>query len=380
MTATMPKSLERRALKIHQSDEMPVYMFALAAEEVDMVADVARISRDDAGKLIGYQRPERRSHVKQILDYLNSNDVVFPNGLILALPDTVRFKSSRGPGTSDGLATSGVLEIPLPDHPDDPRPAWIVDGQQRSLALSRAKNRRFPVPIAGFVAPTLALQREQFLRVNTVSPLPANLVTELLPEVFTAPSPRLSARRLPSALVDMLNHDPASPFAGLIKRASTDVAAKRQSVVTDTSLVEALKESLESPSGVLFPYRNIATGQTDTEGIRKLLVLYWTAVRDLFPDAWGKPPSKSRLMGGVGIRAMSRLMDRIMAQVDVDAADAGDATMRELRRIEQSCHWTHGTWDELGLPWNELQNTPRHISALSNFLARAYVESRASSR
>lgn len=380
MTATMPKSLERRALKIHQSDEMPVYMFALAAEEVDMVADVARISRDDAGKLIGYQRPERRSHVKQILDYLNSNDVVFPNGLILALPDTVRFKSSRGPGTSDGLATSGVLEIPLPDHPDDPRPAWIVDGQQRSLALSRAKNRRFPVPIAGFVAPTLALQREQFLRVNTVSPLPANLVTELLPEVFTAPSPRLSARRLPSALVDMLNQDPASPFAGLIKRASTDVAAKKQSFVTDTSLVEALKESLESPSGVLFPYRNIATGQTDTEGIRKLLVVYWTAVRDLFPDAWGKPPSKSRLMGGVGIRAMSRLMDRIMAQVDVDAADASEAAMRELRRIENSCHWTSGTWEELGLPWNELQNTPRHISALSNFLARAYVESRASSR
>ncbi|WP_020108652.1 DGQHR domain-containing protein DpdB [Nocardia sp. 348MFTsu5.1] len=380
MTATMPKSLERRALKIHQSDEMPVYLFALAAEEVDMVADVARISRDDAGKLIGYQRPERRSHVKQILDYLNSNDVVFPNGLILALPDTVRFKSSRGPGTSDGLATSGVLEIPLPDHPDDPRPAWIVDGQQRSLALSRSKNRRFPVPIAGFVASTLALQREQFLRVNTVSPLPANLVTELLPEVFTAPSPRLSARRLPSALVDMLNQDPASPFAGLIKRASTDVAAKKQTVVTDTSLVEALKESLESPSGVLFPYRNIATGQTDTEGIRKLLVIYWTAVRDLFPDAWGKPPSKSRLMGGVGIRAMSRLMDRIMAQVDVDADDAREAATRELRRIEHACHWTHGTWDELGLPWNELQNTPRHISALSNFLARAYVESRASSR
>ena len=205
-------------------------------------------------------------------------------------------------------------------------------------------------------------------------------MTELLPEVFTAPSPRLSARRLPSALVDMLNQDPASPFAGLIKRASTDVAAKKQSFVTDTSLVEALKESLESPSGVLFPYRNIATGQTDTEGIRKLLVVYWTAVRDLFPDAWGKPPSKSRLMGGVGIRAMSRLMDRIMAQVDVDAADASEAAMRELRRIENSCHWTSGTWEELGLPWNELQNTPRHISALSNFLARAYVESRASSR
>src|SRR5689334_24881242 len=107
------KWLERRALKVLQSDDTPFYLFTLPAEEIDLVADVARISRDDAGKLIGYQRPERRSHVKQILEYLNSAEVLFPNGLILALPDSVKFKSSRGPNTSDGLSTSGTLEIPL---------------------------------------------------------------------------------------------------------------------------------------------------------------------------------------------------------------------------------------------------------------------------
>ena len=70
--------LERRALRIEQNSHMPLYLFALAADEVDLVADVARISRDEAGKLIGYQRPERRNHVKQILDYLNSGEVLFP--------------------------------------------------------------------------------------------------------------------------------------------------------------------------------------------------------------------------------------------------------------------------------------------------------------
>lgn len=374
------RHLERRALRIQQNDAMPVYLFALAAEEVDLVADVARISRDDAGKLIGYQRPERRSHVKQILDYLNSGEVLFPNGLILALPESVRFRSSRGPSTTDGLSTAGTLEIPLPAKDTDPRPAWIVDGQQRSLALSRTIHKRMPVPIAGFVAPSLAMQREQFLRVNTVAPLPSNLVTELLPEVFAAPSPRLSARRLPSALVDMLNQDPDSPFVGLIKRASTDAGERQRSVVTDTSLVEALRESLESPSGVLFPYRNMATGSTDTEGIRKLLLNYWSAVRELFPDAWGKPPAESRLMGGVGIRAMGRLMDRVMAHVEINSKTAYDDTKHELSRIVERCRWTGGTWDELGLPWNELQNTPKHISTLSNYLARAYVESRSGNR
>ena len=369
--------IERRALRVLQNDGIPLYLFALAAAEIDLVADVARISRDEAGRLLGYQRPEKKTHVQQILQYLDSGDVLFPNGLIMALPTSVRFKSSRGPGASDGLSISGTLEIPLAAGPDDPRPAWIVDGQQRSLALAKTKNVGLPIPVAGFVADDLALQRDQFLRVNTVSPLPVGLVTELLPEIISAPSARMSARRLPSALVDMLNIDPQSPFHGLIKRASTDVHHRKQAVVTDTSLVEALKESLESPSGALFPYRNIAAGTTDTEGIRSLLLVYWTAVRETFPEAWGRTPQKSRLMGGVGIRAMSRLMERVMAHVDLGSDAAHVQTMAELARIAPDCHWTGGRWDQLSLPWNEVQNTPRHISALSNLLVRQYVSARA---
>lgn len=372
--------LERRALRIDQNTDTPLYLFALAAEEVGLIADVARIARDEAGKLIGYQRPERRNHVKQILDYLDSGQALFPNGLILALPETVHFRSSRGPLTSDGLATAGTLEIPYSTDPAAPRPAWIVDGQQRSLALSRTKSTRMPVPVAGFVASTLELQRDQFLRVNTVAPLPANLVTELLPEVVSAPSPRLAARRMPSALVDMLNQDPESPFYGLIKRASSGEDHRHKTVVTDNSLVEAIKESLESPSGVLFPYRNMATNTTDTEGIRRLLFIYWSAVRDVFPQAWGRPPAKSKLMGGVGIRAMGRLMDRVMAQIDPADPSADEQARHELTRIADYCHWTSGTWTELGLAWNDVQNVPKHISALSNVLARAYLSARKDQR
>src|SRR3954447_23856836 len=105
--------LERRALKVLQHEDIPLFLFTLAAEEVDLVADVARIGRDEAGKLIGYQRPEKQKHVKQIQEYLNSESPLFPNGLILALPPEVRFRSSRGPTTTDGLAVAGTLEIPV---------------------------------------------------------------------------------------------------------------------------------------------------------------------------------------------------------------------------------------------------------------------------
>lgn len=73
---------------------------------------------------------------------------------------------------------------------------------------------------------------------------------------------------------------------------------------------------------------------------------------------------------------MSRLMDRVMVHIDPTDPSAMHQTQKELSYIADRCHWTSGTWDELGLPWNELQNVSKHISALSNFLARAYVTSR----
>ena len=34
----------------------------------------------------------------------------------------------------------------------------------------------------------------------------------------------------------------------------------------------------------------------------------------VFPEAWGRPPTESRLMHSAGIEAMSLLMDRIMSR------------------------------------------------------------------
>lgn len=368
--------LKRRALKVHQHPTIPLYLFTLAAEEVTKIADVARISRDEAGRLIGYQRPEKKQHVQQILDYLDSDEVLFPNGLILALPSSVKFRSSPGPSASDGLATSGTIEIPVAQHDDEPRPAWIVDGQQRSLALARTRRSSLPVTVAGFVAEDIATQRDQFLRVNTVSPLPANLVSELLPEVTTPLPAKLSARKLPSALVTMLNQDADSPFRGLIKRPSTSPKQRGAAVVADNSLTAAVVESLNSSAGVLFLYRNLSNSTIDTATIRRILISYWTAVQQTFPDAWGLLPTKSRLMHGVGIRAMGRLMDKIVPHVDIDAPDVVDQIRRELALVADHCHWTKGRWSDLNLPWNELQNTPRHISVLSNFIIRVYVRAR----
>ncbi|GAA4472908.1 hypothetical protein GCM10023170_093280 [Phytohabitans houttuyneae] len=370
---TSKAELVRRALRLEQTGGHPLYLFTLTAAEVLQVADVSRVSRDEAGTLIGYQRPEVQSHVQDIIDYLDSDPVIFPNAIILALSSKAKFVSSRGPNVGDGLATSGTLTLPLPTN-DRRKPAWIVDGQQRALALSRATRTDLPVPITAFVADTVSLQRDQFLRVNNTKPLPRSLVTELLPEVDSPLPTHLTVRKAPSYLCDRLNNDQDSPFYRMIKRASTSKKDAARAVIADNSVVQMLQESYRH--GCLYPYRNLSTGDTDVDGIHHALCIYWGAVRDAFPEAWGKPPTNSRLMHGAGIRAMGRLMDQVLGTIDVHQPGSAAEIRKHLDLVAPHCRWTSGTWDESGLRWDAVENVHRHIEKLSNYLIRVYLTAR----
>src|SRR4051812_11555812 len=170
-----------RALRTIQGKNIPVYSFFMPGGDVTRVADISRIERDESRGLRGFQRREIRAHVKNIAEYLDHGSVLFPNAIILAFSSDIHFKTSRGP-MPDGLinvAQSGTLRIPV--RGEGERIAWIVDGQQRSLALAKSRNQGLPVPVVAFVSENLALQREQFILVNKARPLPGRLINELLP-------------------------------------------------------------------------------------------------------------------------------------------------------------------------------------------------------
>ena len=352
-----------RAIKTQQAGGIDVYAFFLAGSDLLRIAEIPRIERED-GDLKGFQRKEIRSHINEIVSFLDSGPVLFPNAVILALSPEVEFKLSRGPRPEgmQVLADGGVLAIPV--RPEGRRSAWIVDGQQRSLALSRTKNKDLPVPVVAFVSADTQTQREQFILVNKVKPLPTRLIDELLPEVSAMLPRGLAARKLPSELVNALNKDPRSPFHKLIKRESS---SSGEGAVADTALVEAIKQNLKPPMGALSQYLRETSGGSDTEGMYQALVLYWTAVRDAFPDAWGKPPQASRLMHSAGIRAVGELMNTIMLRAEASAAPQ-EEVRASLARLAPHCAWTSGSWEGLELGWKEVQSTPQDIKALRDYL------------
>lgn len=369
----MSKTLSVRALRVTQGENIPLYSFFLLGTEILDVAEISRIKKDSDGDLLGYQRGEVRRHVAEIADYLDSGDVIFPNAILLAMSSEVTFKQSRGPKIGQGDCQAGVLEIPIPKG--ESKPAWIVDGQQRTLALSKAKRSKFLVPVTAFVTDDFEIHRSQFLLVNKVKPLPRGLINELLPTVNTALPASLTKNKIPSALCDLLNRDPESPFRGLIIRQTTDRKKNKEAVVVDTSLLHVIRNSLNSAHGCLYQYRNVATGETDIEAIRRALNLYWSEVKNTFPEAWGKAPNQSRLMHGAGIKSMGVLMDRIMANVHADDKQSQRQIRSFLTNLKPHCAWTEGTWDIIdGRPWNAIQNTPTDIKTLSNALVRAYTQ------
>ncbi len=71
--------------------------------------------------------------------FARAANTLFPNSIILTLSSRVRFHQSHDRTVDDGLAAAGTLEIPIPNRRQR-KPAWIVDGQQRAVALSKCKN------------------------------------------------------------------------------------------------------------------------------------------------------------------------------------------------------------------------------------------------
>ena len=372
MSKTAIPSIVVRALHTTQAEDLDVYAFFIRGSDIIKIADISRLDRDESDSLKGFQRPEIRSHVKGIVDYLNQGSVLFPNAIILAISPEVRFSASRGTkSTGDsGISQSGTLTIPIYD--EGQRVAWIVDGQQRSIALSEANQHEISVPVIAFVSDNLEIQREQFILVNKAKPLPTRLINELLPETNRILLPReLAARKTPSELCNFLNRDPNSPFYKIIKRAS-DKGGNKRTVITDSAVITVIRNSINNPLGALSPYKSSGKENADIESMYQILITYWSAVRDIFPDAWGKEPQQSRLMHSAGIVAMGVLMDKIYGRLQ-SLNEASKVIKTELQKIAPHCCWTEGTWESTGMTWNEIQSTPRDIKKLQDTLLRIYT-------
>ncbi|HEX4607652.1 MAG TPA: DGQHR domain-containing protein DpdB [Urbifossiella sp.] len=366
-----PDPLRLPALRMRQGRDRVLYAFAVDGKQVEEFATVSRIGRDGNRRIIGYQRPEVLSHIAEIRAYLESDNPMLPNAVVIAFDPTVRFVPLDTSKTrADAPAASGELVIPLPANSDARKPGWIVDGQQRLAAIREAAVTGFPVWVIGFVADGDAEQREQFILVNNTRPLPKGLVYELLPATEARLPTALGKRRFPISLLDRLNLDADSPLKGRVKTPTMP-----DGLVKDNSLIRMIENSLSD--GALYRLRGRDGEAGDVEGMLRVLKAFWSAVAAVFPEAWGKKPKESRLLHGAGVVSMGFVMDAIADRGREAGLPTEELFRADLEAIRPVCRWTEGHW-EFGpgflRKWNEVQNTPKDIQVLANYLLVQYKQ------
>ena len=365
---TGPKLMRLPALEVKQGPRRTLYSFAVDGKLLSQFTTVSRVRRDERSVIEGYQRPEVLSHIAEIRTYLESEDPMVPNAVVVAFDHRVRFEPATGLPGSD-FTRYGTLVIPIDlSLPEENRPGWIVDGQQRTAAIRDADVRSFPICVVGFITDDDQEQREQFILVNSTKPLPKGLIYELLPMTKAKLPSILQHRRFPAYLLDRLNHDEKSPLRGLIR---TPTVLTGQ--IKDNSILKMLENSLSD--GVLYRYRDPGVADGDVESMLTILHSFWTAVATSFPEAWGESPRRSRLMHGAGIVSLGFLMDAISERYRPTGLPTPEQFHDDLEPLREACRWTDGYWDfgpGLQRKWNEIQNTPKDIQMLANYLLVQY--------
>ena len=368
-TRSKQSDLRLPAVEIRQGPNRVLYSFAVDGKLLPSFTTVSRIHREENAQIDGYQRPEVISHIAEIRNYLESEDPMIPNALVVAFDRRVRFEAADVQPLGPGYSRLGVLVIPIDESvPEDQRPGWIVDGQQRAAALRDAQVERFPICVTAFITNDAREQREQFILVNSTKPLPKGLIYELLPSTDARLPSLLQRRRFPAFLLNRLNHDEDSPLKGMIQTPTNP-----DGLIKDNSVLKMIENS--EADGVLHRIHRAMPLDDAIETMLEVLKAFWLATSEVFPEAWGVAPRRSRLVHGAGIVSMGFLMDAIADRYRRQGLPTAAQFRADLEPLKDYCRWTEGYWDfgpGAQRKWNEIQNTSKDIRLVADYLLTQY--------
>jgi DGQHR domain-containing protein len=339
-------TLTYSAVQAKQSASHKVLTFAAKASEVLKFAEIDRIGRSAQGELSGFQRPQIATHIREIKDYLEQDDAVLPNPIVVAFTTGVTVKP-----LGKGMAS---IKISLAKGP----PGLVVDGQQRLSALTQVTGKDFEVFVSALICSDEAELRRQFVLVNNTRPLPKSLIYELLPGVDGLPH-RLSHRARAAQLTARLNYNEHSSLKGMIYQHTNPAG-----IIRDTAIQRVIMNSLND--GIM---RELIRRDCGEEKCFLIISEFYRAVQRVFRDAWkDHTPKTSRLVHGAGIVALGYVMEVLAL---LDAAQTADEFAKGLVALDGETAWTDGEWNFGNgdrRHWKAIQNVNRDIVMLAQHL------------
>lgn len=360
------KTFQFKAIRAQQAAGHDVFCFAAEPADVLGFSEIDRVGRQDNGELKGFQRHQVAPHIKEIRDYLTREDALLPNAVIVAFLDNVEVRDLG----------NGIVDVTISVPEGQPRPGFVVDGQQRLTALSGIRKAGFQVFVSALVCKDYNELRQQFVLINNTRPLPKALIYELLPTVEGLPE-RFTARKFAARLVDRLNFREDSVLQGEIRQHTNP-----KGVLSDTAMQKIVMNSASDGAVRRLIEQCGATPEglvALEEDAFQLFNEYFRAIKHVFGAEWdGMNPKTSRLRHGAGLVAMGFVMEQLCSAELANCTTTYDKFVLGLEALRPHTAWTRGSWqfsDELVTSWNGVQNTPTDINVLTDYLVRTLKRS-----
>ena len=340
-----PKTLSIPALKIQQ----PIgefFLVSMRAKELVEVsyADVRKLEENELDRYMGINRRLSSARVKQLKSYVKTYDATFPTSIILAVPDTNAIYDEK----------DGILELFAGEGEEIEDIAKIIDGQHRIAGLEAVNdNLEFDVGVAIFVGADIATQANIFATVNLAqTKVNRSLAYDLL-DYEKMRSPQKSAHHIAVAL-DQIND---SPFYQRIKRLGRATEGREREPLTQAVVVEMLllfisKEPMTDRDAFLrkygirkpsqdelynYPFRDLFINENEVD-ITKILLRYFEAVRDRWPNSWDDLNRKGNTLPKTnGFRALMRFLKLAYMEIvgdEIGKVPEKDQFMDILSRVQ----------------------------------------------
>lgn len=257
----------------------------------------------------GIQRELSPNRVKEISKYVNLSDATFPSSVILHInKEDIEFDND-----------SGIMLVPFRDSV-----AKVLDGQHRIAGLENfiGKKSDFDVNVTIFVDMELEDQAIVFATINKTQ---TKVNKSLVADLFAFAKFR-SPQKTCHNIIRALNQKEGSPFKDKIKILGT-ADDKEKETITQATFAESLiqyiskdpmtdrdiykkgkiPQKYEGSELDKRPFRNLFIDEKDAD-IAKILLEYFAAVQQKWPNAWNQVTPEMILNKSTGFIALMKYL------------------------------------------------------------------------
>ena len=261
----------------------------------------------DFEQFLGIQRELSRTRVREIQQYVNTQDAAFPTSVLIAV-------SSRQASYDEETSTISILR--------HDKAAKIIDGQHRIAGLEGYDGPTFDVNVSVFIDMDLQDQAMMFATINLKQTKVNKSLAYDLYEFTKTRSPQRTAHDI----VRFLNYKQGSPFYSKVKMLGTG-SGREQETITQATFVDRLlryisrnpmgdrddlrrRKRLTKSSGRERDWQIFRNWFIDERDVNITIVLwnYFLAVQAKWPYSWDNVVRGNILNRTTGFGALMRFL------------------------------------------------------------------------